>query len=287
MNRTVLITGASSGIGAASARRFAREGWNVVATMRDPKTVGDLASLPQVLVTRLDVEDPASTELAIAAAVNQFGRLDVLINNAGYAQYGLFEAVPREKVRQQFAVNVFGVMDVTRAALPHLRARGGVILNISSGIGVFTLPLFSLYSASKFALEGFSESLSYELASQKIAVKIIEPHGGVTSTNFAERQAEDAVADPSLANYDEFVTRINATFAAMTGARTLTADRVADVVFEAATDGTDRLRYPIGDDTRGFYHARKTMSDDDYSAFMRAQFTPQTQNTDAAGERSP
>ncbi|MBC8104719.1 MAG: SDR family NAD(P)-dependent oxidoreductase, partial [Cytophagales bacterium] len=86
MNRTVLITGASSGIGAASARRFAREGWNVVATMRDPKTAGDLASLPQTLVTRLDVEDPASIEQAVAAAVNRFGGLDVLVNNAGYAQ---------------------------------------------------------------------------------------------------------------------------------------------------------------------------------------------------------
>src|SRR6202000_1046774 len=106
--------------------------------------------------------------------------------------YGLFESTPPEKVREQFDVNLFGVMDVTRALLPHFRAnRAGVIVNVGSGAGVFALPLISLYTASKFALEGFSESLAYELLSQNITVKIVEP-GGVTSTRFGERSAAEA-----------------------------------------------------------------------------------------------
>src|ERR1700680_1808212 len=123
---------------------------------------------------------PGKHPYRVAAGVARFGRIDALVNNAGYGQYGIFEAIPREKILQQFDVNVFGVMDVIRAILPHFRAnQAGSIVNVSSGAGLFTLPMISLYSASKFALEGFSEALAYELASQHIAVKIVEPHGGV------------------------------------------------------------------------------------------------------------
>lgn len=273
MSQTVFITGTSSGIGEASARRFAQAGWNVVATMRHPEEAGNITRPAQMLVTRLDVEDRDSIGQAVSVARERFGRIDVLVNNAGYGQYGLFEAVSPEKIQQQFEVNVFGMMDVTRAVLPQMRLQGsGVLVNVSSGAGVFTLPMMSLYSASKFALEGFSEALSYELASQNIAVKIVEPHGGVTSTRFSERAAEGAAADPALADYEAFVERTNAAFARMTAARRMDADEVAEVIFQAATDGTDRLRYPVGDDSRGFLRARREMTDDDYIAFMRAQF---------------
>ncbi|MEI9986695.1 MAG: SDR family NAD(P)-dependent oxidoreductase [Aliidongia sp.] len=147
--------GCSSGFGAATARLFARKGWNVVATMRQPESGAELAKLDNVLVTRLDVQDRGSVDAAVAAAVARFGKIDVLINNAGFGLWGVFESTPRDKVLEQFEVNVFGVMDVTRALLPHFRAnRSGVIVNVSSGAGVFTLPLISLYCASKFALEG-------------------------------------------------------------------------------------------------------------------------------------
>jgi NAD(P)-dependent dehydrogenase (short-subunit alcohol dehydrogenase family) len=270
VKKTVLITGASSGIGKATATLFADKGWNVVATMRQPDS-----GLKQdtVLVVKLDVTDPRSIREAIDAGVARFGKIDLLINNAGYGQYGLFEAIPREKVQEQFDVNVFGVMDVTRAILPHFRKnRGGTIINISSGAGIFTLPMISLYCASKFALEGFSEALAYELASQNIVVKIVEPHGGVTNTNFSERTAKDNATDGSLTDYDAFVANTKAAFAKMTAARTTSADRVAEVIYEAVTDGTDRLRYLVGDDSRGFIKVRQKMSEQAYVDFMRSHF---------------
>ncbi|BCP54628.1 short-chain dehydrogenase/reductase [Kaistia sp. 32K] len=277
MKQTVLVTGASSGIGQAAVRLFAGKGWNVVATMRNPERDADFAGLDDVLVARLDVEDQASIQSAIAAGIERFGRIDALVNNAGYGQYGLFEALPREVIQRQFDVNVFGVMDVTRAVLPHFRAnRSGVVLNVSSGAGLFTLPLISLYCASKFALEGFSEALSYELASQNITVKLVIPHGGVAATRFSERSAEDFVTDPALADYDDFVARSNAAFAQMGSARTMTSADVAEVIFGAVTDGTDRLRYLVGDDARGFVKARRTLDDADYVEFMRSHFRKQT-----------
>ena len=275
MTRTVLITGASSGIGEASARLFASEGWNVVATMRDPDKAAELRGLRGVLVTRLDVRDRDSIDRAIGAGVAAFGRIDALVNNAGYGQYGLFEAIPREKVQEQFDVNVFGVMDVTRAILPHFRGNeGGLIVNVSSGAGIFTLPMISLYCASKFALEGFSEAVAYELASQGIVVKIVEPHGGVTATRFSEKAAEERASDGSLADYDAFVARTNEAFARMTAARSTSAEDVARTILGAATDGTDRLRYLVGDDSRGFVRARREMPEQDYVEFMRSHFPP-------------
>jgi NAD(P)-dependent dehydrogenase (short-subunit alcohol dehydrogenase family) len=260
LKKTVLITGCSSGIGKASVRLFAQHGWSVVATMREPQKETELKQIRDVLVTGLDVRKPESIERAVAAGIKRFDRIDVLINNAGYGQYGLFEAIPREKVQEQFDVNVFGVMDVTRALLPHFRKnKAGVIINTSSGAG-------------KFALEGFSEALAYELASQNIAVKIVIPHGGVTATHFSERSAEDRAVDPALSDYDDFVTRTDDAFARMGAARSIGADEVARVIYTAATDGTDRLRYLIGEDSRGFIRARREMSEENYIDFMRSHF---------------
>ena len=273
MKNTVLITGTSSGIGKAAAKLFAKKGWNVVATMRRPEADQDLTDLDDVLLTRLDVQEPDSIQKAIEAGLARFGRIDALINNAGYGQFGLFEAIPREKVRQQFDVNLFGVMDVTRAILPHLRKnKSGVIVNVSSGAGLFTLPMISLYCASKFALEGFSEALAYELASQNIVVKLVIPHGGVSATRFSERQAQERAMDPSLTDYDDFVACTNEAFARMTAARMITSEDVAKVIYDAATDGTERLRYLVGYDAHGFIKARREMSDQDYITFMRSHF---------------
>ncbi|HEX8912643.1 MAG TPA: SDR family oxidoreductase [Humisphaera sp.] len=181
MRKTVLITGTSSGLGKTAAGHFAANDWNVVATMRTPPAEPDAPPADNVLVARLDVQDRDSIAAAIGAGVERFGRIDALVNNAGFGLLGLFEATPPAKVREQFDVNLFGLMDVTRAVLPHFRARGGgTVVNVGSGAGVFGLPMMSLYCASKFALEGFSEALSYELASQNVAVKLVEP-GGVVS----------------------------------------------------------------------------------------------------------
>jgi NAD(P)-dependent dehydrogenase (short-subunit alcohol dehydrogenase family) len=266
MRKTVLVTGASSGIGKATAERFGAARWNVVATMRRPEPEA-FKPADNMFVTRLDVQDRESVDRAVAAALERFGALDVLINNAGYGQYGVFEAIPREKVVEQFEVNVLGVMDVTRAVLPAMRrARSGVIINISSGAGIFTLPMISLYSASKFAL-------SFELASLGITVKIVEPHGGVGATEFNARAATSAVAESSMSDYEPFVKRSADAFARMSAARVIDSSDVAEVIFEAATDGTDRLRYLVGHDTRGFIKARREMDDESYIQFLRNHFT--------------
>ncbi len=274
MKKTVLITGTSSGFGKAAAKLFARNGWHVIATMRNPGEQTDLVDNNDVMVARLDVQDRDSIGKAIEAGIARFGTIDTLINNAGFGLFGVFEATSREKIREQFDVNVFGVMDVTRAILPHFRKnKGGLIINVSSGAGIFTLPMLSLYCASKFALEGFSESLSYELASQKIVVKIVEP-GGVVSTNFGKRSGEEATQNASLADYDAFVTRTNAVFAGLRGERRATEADVAKVIFEAATDGTSQLRYVATADILPLVKARRETSEKEYTELMRTRFMP-------------
>ncbi|MEI9863930.1 MAG: SDR family NAD(P)-dependent oxidoreductase [Limisphaerales bacterium] len=137
MKKTVIITGTSSGIGNTTAKHFATKGWNVVATMRNPDDAKDLTDFRDVLVTRLDVQVRTSIDRAIELGIAHFGRIDAVVNNAGYGLFGLFESTPREQILEQFGVNVFGVMDVTRAILPHFRKnKSGLVINVSSGAGV-------------------------------------------------------------------------------------------------------------------------------------------------------
>ena len=272
MKKTILITGTSTGLGRTAAKFFAARDWNVIATMRRPETESELSRLANVLVTRLDVQDRASIDQAIAAGITRFGRIDALLNNAGFGLFGLFEGTPREKIQEQFNVNVFGVMDTTRAILPHFRQnRAGILLNVSSGAGVFTLPMISLYCASKFALEGFSEALSYELASQGIAVKIIEP-GGILSTGFNKRSGAEAMQVSALPDYDTFVKRTDEAFAGLIANALASEEDVAKVIFEAATDGTDRLRYVATADIAPLVQARRETSEESYGALMRSRF---------------
>jgi NAD(P)-dependent dehydrogenase (short-subunit alcohol dehydrogenase family) len=272
-NKTVLITGTSSGFGQAAAKWFANQGWNVIATMRTPGAETELTGRDNILVTRLDVQQPSTIAEAIGAGINRFGKIDALVNNAGFGLFGLFEATSREKIQEQFDVNVFGVMEVTRSILPHFREnKGGLILNVGSGAGVFALPMISLYCASKFALEGFSESLSYELASQNIIVKIIEP-GGVVSTNFGKRSGAEASQNAPLADYDDFVAQTGAIFAGLRAQRLATEEDVAKVIYEAATDGTNQLRYVATADIVPLVDARRKTSEGEYMNFMRSRFS--------------
>jgi len=277
MVNTIFITGTSSGIGLASAKLFYEKGWNIVATMRSPEKDTELRQLDssRVLVLRLDLQDLSSIAPAVEAAIRKFTKIDLLLNNAGYGQNGLFEMISRDKVQEQFDVNLFGLMDVTRAILPHFRAnRSGGVINISSGAGLYTLPMLSLYCASKFALEGFTEALSYELASQNIFVKSVIPHGGVTSTNFNARSMEVTPMDLSKApSYGPFIEKTMESYKNMSAARTISSEGVAEVVYAAATDGTDKLRYLVGNDTRGILKARyESNTDEEYVSYMRSFF---------------
>jgi NAD(P)-dependent dehydrogenase (short-subunit alcohol dehydrogenase family) len=261
-----LITGAGSGIGQATVTRFADAGWNVVATMRTPTG----QSSDTRLITPLDVTDPVSVRAAVDATLERFGQVDVVVNNAGYGQYGIFETLTPEQVQAQFNVNLFGVQHMMRAVLPHLRAQGhGVIVNVSSGAGLYGLPMSSVYCASKFALEGFSEAVSYELGALGITVKLVIPHGGVSGTGFPGHG--DPGANP-VPEYDPVVAALSGAMAALVPPVMTPAETVAATVFESATDSTDRLRYLVGIDARGFLGARDTMGHDDYLAFMRRQF---------------
>ncbi|KAJ7051227.1 short-chain dehydrogenase reductase SDR [Mycena amicta] len=277
--KTIFITGSSSGIGLACAKLFHSLGWNVVATLRAPSSAHELFNVDdqqRMLVLRLDVQDLASIQSAVDEAISKFGKVDVLVNNAGYGLGGLFEAIPREQVQEQFDVNVFGVMDVTRALLPHLRANtnGAVVVNVSSGSGFWAMPMTSMYNASKFALEGFTEALSYELASQNILVKSVIPHGGVTSTAFNSRFAAAAANDPTLlASYGPFMKKTGEIFGKMVGGASISSTDVAETIRAAATDGKDQLRYFIGNDARGFVKARyESRSDEEYMEKMRSYF---------------
>jgi NAD(P)-dependent dehydrogenase (short-subunit alcohol dehydrogenase family) len=272
MTQTVLITGCSSGLGRSLAGLFASRGWNVVATMRQPNPSVGFESQRNVLVCRLDVTDTSSIHAAIDSGISAFGGIDALINNAGYGLFGVFEGTSSAKIREQFAVNVFGVMETIRGILPHFRAkRSGVIANVSSGAGIYGLPAFSLYCASKFALEGFSEALSYELAAQGVRVKIIEP-GGIVSTGFAKRSALEAASNPPRADYDEFMKRTADSFAKQSAVRRDTELQVSECIYKAVTDGSDQLRYVATEDIKRFVRARRETCEAKFIRLMRSRF---------------
>ena len=269
MGKTILITGASSGIGKATARYFQERGWSVVATMRSPQKEQELKALDNVLVTRLDVQDPASIKSAIEAGIARFGKIDVLLNNAGYGAYGPLEATPMEKIRRQFDVNVIGLLETTKAILPHFRAsRGGVIVNVSSVGGKMTFPLGTLYHGTKFAVEGLSESLSWELEPIGVKVKIVEP--GAIKTDFAGRSF-DLSNDEGMVEYQPLVKRLTAILGDL---MSMASDPsvVAKVIYEAATDGTNQLRYTAGEDAKVLMANRKSADDATFLKGVKERF---------------
>lgn len=254
----VLITGASTGIGQAAASLFAERGWSVAATMRKPSDGAALAGHDRLTVLPLDVTDAASVEAAVAATLEQFGRIDVVVNNAGYGLFGPFETATDEQIRRQFATNVDGVFAVTRAVLPAMRRQGsGTIINIASLAGLITLPFLSLYSATKFAVVGFTESLSFELAPLGIRAKVIAP-GGV-ATDFAGRSLARTFTDEKHA-YDDTVSKALAAMSARR-ANYSSAASIAEIIFTAATDGTGKVLYLAGPDAEQAFALRQSLSE--------------------------
>lgn len=260
MSKTILITGCSSGIGRQTAILFQRKGWNVVATMRDPAKESELNQLGNVQVTQLDVTDRASIESAVELAIESFGSIDVLVNNAGYGTYGVLEAVPHESIERQFETNVIGVLNATKAVLPHFRERKtGIVVNVSSLGGRIAWPLGSLYHGTKFALEGISEALVYELASIGVRVKLVEP--GRVATEFNGRSM-DVHNDPALTEYQPLIQAFVAQSSSGDTYRS-SAELPAQKVYEAVTDGTDRLRYPSGEDAENALGRLRTEDPED------------------------
>ncbi|MEM9777052.1 MAG: SDR family oxidoreductase [Chloroflexota bacterium] len=263
--KSIVITGSSTGIGRATAKYFAEKGWKVAATMRTPEKETELGTLENISVYQLDVTDQASIDAARDQIIADFGTVDVVLNNAGYGLIGPFEATTDEQIRYQYDVNVFGLMAVTRAFLPHFRAnRSGMYLNVSSIGGLITFPMISLYHSTKWAVEGFSESLSFELAQLGIQVKLIEP-GGV-STDFSGRSMVLAMPE-DIEDYHEMVGKFQAAMG-NSGLGSSTAEYLAEGIFAATTDGKQQMRYLIGEDAIQNYAARQEVGDDAFIAGM-------------------
>ncbi|MFM9278298.1 SDR family oxidoreductase [Paenibacillus jiagnxiensis] len=271
--KTIMITGSSSGIGRAAAKHFAEQGWNVIATMRSPEKETELTRLDHVLVTRLDVQQEETIQEAIKTGIERFGTIDVLLNNAGYGAMGIFEAASNEQIRKQFEVNVFGLMAAIKAILPHFRAKNhGLILNISSMGGKIGFPLLSLYHSTKFAIEGFTEAVSYELASQNIRLKLIEP--GVVKTEFFGRSIE-LLTDESLTDYQRFTETAQSTLqeSAIAADNISSPEVIAEAIYQAATDGTNQFRYVVGEDAKTFLNHRKEIGEEAFVQHMAQQFS--------------
>ena len=250
--KTVLITGCSSGYGLATARHFHAQGWRVIASMRTPRE-GVLAKSERLRIVRLDVTKPES----IAAALEASGPIDVLVNNAGIGLIGALEGTPMAKARQIFETNTFGVMAMTQAVLPQFRARrSGVVVNVTSSVTLAPMPLVSVYTASKTAIEGFTGSLAHELHAFNVRVKLVEPGYGPTTrfTQNSETRIEAAIPAP----YMPFAAPIFAAFARP--AAVTTAADVAEVVWHAANDMSGQLHFPAGPDAVALAHGREPLS---------------------------
>jgi NAD(P)-dependent dehydrogenase (short-subunit alcohol dehydrogenase family) len=226
-------------------------------------------------VLPLDVADPDSISNAITGGIAAFGAIDALVNNAGIGLMSAFEVTPERVLREIFETNTFGVMSVCRAVIPHMRERGkGVIINVTSSAGIAPMPLVAIYTASKCAIEGFSEALSYEMGLLGIRVRLVEP-GLAPTTNFASNGAgrmEGMTPPPYEAFAQDYIGKMQNYPAAYT-----TEQEAAEAVFSAATDDGDRLRYPAGADTKLFSALRWTTSEEEYLAKMRKMFGPKLQ----------
>jgi NAD(P)-dependent dehydrogenase (short-subunit alcohol dehydrogenase family) len=266
MVKTILITGSSSGIGKTIAAYFQAMGWNVAATMRNPEEETELTELESIKCIRLDVTDEDSIKSAIDETIAAFGGIDVIVNNAGYGTIGPFEAASREQIQRQFDTNVFGLMNVTRAILPYFRnKRSGIIINIASAGGRMTWPLYTLYHGTKWAVEGFSESLQYELRPFNIKVKIIEP--GSIKTDFWGR-SQEVMMKRGLDVYEEYVNTVVPNLQ-KSGANAPDPDVVASAVYKAATDNSWRLRYKAGSGAKWSLFLRRILPTRWFNAVVR------------------
>src|SRR3954463_10985671 len=247
MTKTWLITGAGRGMGVEFARALLAAGHNVVATGRDPDTVRSaLGEHENLLVAALDVNDPHSAEDAVAAAIERFGHIDVLVNNAGSFVAGFFEELTTEQVRAQMETNLFGPMTVTRAVLPVMRRQhSGLVISISSAAGLSGGSSASAYAASKFALEGWMESLADEVQPFGIGTMIVEP--GFFRTELLTPEST-TFGELSIDDYDDARAQSNAFWASMNGTQAGDPAKLARALVELANSDEPPPRWVAGED---------------------------------------
>jgi NAD(P)-dependent dehydrogenase (short-subunit alcohol dehydrogenase family) len=267
-----IVTGSSGGIGLATSLALARKGYLTYATMRNLakrdsiQSVADKQHLP-IRVVQLDVTDENSIKKAIQSILSEAGRIDLLVNNAGYALTGAFEDIGIDEIEAQYETNVFGVIRVTQAVLPVMRKQGsGRIINISSGAGRIGYPGGSAYVSSKFALEGLSESMAYEIEQFGIKTVLVEP--GFVRTNFGENIVIARKTQNTNSPYSQMMQMMSSIRDRMLK-NASDADLVAEVVVEAATAKEPNLRYLAGKDVQQMVAAKRSMSDEEFQKMMK------------------
>ncbi|MFM0160138.1 SDR family NAD(P)-dependent oxidoreductase [Paraburkholderia sediminicola] len=275
MSKVWFITGSAGGIGAGIARAALTAGDLVAATDLDPERLQQVyaASAAHVLTAQLDIRDAAQAEAAVDAALARFGRIDVLVNNAGYGQFGPFEEIEPEAIERQFATNVFGTFNVTRAVLPVMRRqRAGLVINMSSNGGFKGVRGASMYSSTKFAIEGFSEALAQEIADFGLKLTIVEP--GAFRTDFLDdRSLKRGTHD--LDDYADFRAKANAVFEARNHNQVGDPDKLGRALVQLANETDPPLRFVAGAD------ALKVVDDKlDYVAREVARWRELSRSTD-------
>ncbi len=247
--KTVLITGCSSGIGRLSALTFQKQGWNVAATMRNPDKETQLTSLDNVLVMPLDVTDAGSIHAAIQKTTGHFGSLDVVVNNAGRGMHAPLEVSTDDMIREIFETNVFGVMRVCRAAIPVMRKQGsGCLINVTSMAGYIGLPLETTYCATKFAVEGMTEALAWEMKPFNIRVTSVAP-GAYLQTSFSSNANDGSLfaGDPELEKATRGFREHFMAAVRNEGGDSADPQAVADQIYKCAIDETP-VSNPVGTD---------------------------------------
>lgn len=273
MNRKVaIVTASSSGIGLDASVTLAQNGFLTYATMRNldkssiVKAAADKEQLP-IKVVQLDVTDDRSVKDAIRAIVSEAKRIDVLINNAGFGLVGAFEDLSIDEIKDQYETNVFGLIRVTQAVLPIMRKqKSGIIVNVSSGAGLFGYPGGSAYVSSKFAIEGLSESISYELDQFGIKVVLIEP--GFIQTNFSNAMIIARKAQDPSSTYSPMMQKIQTSSNEM-AKNGSSVDVVSKAILKAVTSERPDLRYLAGKDVEAWAANKKTMSDSQFHDMMQ------------------
>ena len=271
MHRVALVTGCSSGIGYETAIMLARHGFLTFATMRNTKKSDSLKKAIEkenlaLNILELDVNDDVSIENTINQIKSEINRIDILINNAGYGLVGFFEDLTLAEIRDQFETNFFGVLNITRRVIPIMRKQMcGTIINISSGAGQVGFPGISAYVSTKFAIEGFSESLMYELQPFGIKVIIIEP--GVIRTNFFQNCVVSEQSGKNSSPYNDALVKIHKNIEMMQEHATSPSD-VAKVIMQVLNTDEPKQRYIVGNDIALILEAKKNLSDIEFRKMM-------------------
>ena len=261
--KTIFITGASTGLGKATAKLFQAKGWKVIATMRKPENEMELNLLDNVILLPLDVTNIDQVRQTVQRSI-ALEDIDIVFNNAGYGLIGPVESHTEQQIRAQFETNFFGTIWVIQEFIPYFKSRkGGLFINTTSLCGLTSNPQSAIYNASKWAMQGLAESMSYDLAQFGIGIKNVAPGGIKTEFMKGMEVTEDKAYEATMAKMMEG-------FQDGTLMEFTEPDQIAEVVYRAATDGEDQLTYPAGKDAERLYSKRLAQGPEAYRMDLAA-----------------